>query len=1293
MRLTFFAFFAFFAASSFGQNDKISSIPSFQKVFSYNGFLKNTGQVRDLQNQKVNNILYSAQTDGKYFYLTDKGISFLFWKVKKNTKRVSSINISKKEVNDTSASVMYDLERTDIVLLHASILPENILSLGSNETSQFNFYQDKYSESGLGLKLSSELLIKNVYPGIDWRLFIKKNNAGNYFEYQFVVHPGANPNNIELKYSRNSQLTKSKTGGITAVTQMGLINQIKPTSYISENNKAVTSDFIIRKQITSFSIGSYDHSQTLIIDPDVFWGTFLTAISPSAYQCAVAGSDVRTDSVGNIFLQLSYKGTVPFPTLDPGNGAYYQDYQASPNGGMVIMKFTPGGVLVWSTFFSGVAQTVGIKMAIDNLGNVCTVGAFAGDRSTIPLLDNGGYFDTTRKKSFITKFDNFGRLKWCTFFTDFESGITDVTSDRNGNFYLTGWSGVYTFPTVNPGMGAYCVLNPQYGSARVFFISQFNSNNQLVWSTRIEGNDDDDLGTRVHVDNLGNIYIAGGGRSTNYPLVNAGGYFNSSGLVMLSKFNSNRQMVWSTYYSNSFPYKGIATDDSCNLYLVNGKMIAKFNPNTQIMWEKQIATNRLYFLKDIVYDRANQQFQVLGVMNDVEYDFPAQNTSCNGSFFFNGHPPSTYSIAVSPIFLTFNNDGVFSYLSLADWTQENYEYSEMAVDPYGNPIYLFNQNRNWGFTATPNPNLHNPGNGAYYDSSCATNGQSSFLLKLSPSVLNATIQVLAPNNCSCNGNVHVSIQCGATPFHYLWSRGDTSSSLLNVCQGSYWVKITDSTHLSKTIYFNVLPPPGSITSIIKNIIPENCNKANGRVSITSIIGGSSPYSYSIDGGPLVNSSVFTALDSGKHILRIRDVNGCQFYDTTLVGRISGPTKIFVKAVKSRCDRNDGKLIIDSVHGGVAPYIYTVNGQQSTTGIFQNLAPGTYTVLVSDTAGCSLPIQATILRFQRPSGVNLNISDDHCNSGIGSILVDSVIGGTAPYTFSLDSISFVNNTLINRLHAAQYTLYIRDSNGCVLNHPSVLLNNISGPGFSNYSVSNAICGRLQGTLKINSVQSGVAPYKYAIDSDSLISGTLFQNINPGVHTLRIKDSYSCLLRDTFSVTYIESTVFKLLPKDTTVCYDEIVHLNLQVRGSTVKNVSWNVPSQGNSITIKAARNQIVYVSAVDSEGCILKDTAYLNVKACNSPDKCVMIPNAFSPNYDQHNDNFGATVNGCRIKDFTFQVYNRYGELLFESTNSIKKWNGLYKNEMQPTGIYVFLCRYKGEDNIDQFKKGSFVLIR
>jgi gliding motility-associated-like protein len=106
---------------------------------------------------------------------------------------------------------------------------------------------------------------------------------------------------------------------------------------------------------------------------------------------------------------------------------------------------------------------------------------------------------------------------------------------------------------------------------------------------------------------------------------------------------------------------------------------------------------------------------------------------------------------------------------------------------------------------------------------------------------------------------------------------------------------------------------------------------------------------------------------------------------------------------------------------------------------------------------------------------------------------------------------------------------------------------------------------------------------------------------------------------------------------------------------------------------------------------VRDSIYISYKDCET---YVMVPNAFTPNNDGNNDEFGAK--GANLGSFRMYIYNRWGEQVFQSHDLNQGWDGRYAGLPCPNGIYVWIIRYTGISDADageQVKKGNVLLLR
>jgi gliding motility-associated-like protein len=116
----------------------------------------------------------------------------------------------------------------------------------------------------------------------------------------------------------------------------------------------------------------------------------------------------------------------------------------------------------------------------------------------------------------------------------------------------------------------------------------------------------------------------------------------------------------------------------------------------------------------------------------------------------------------------------------------------------------------------------------------------------------------------------------------------------------------------------------------------------------------------------------------------------------------------------------------------------------------------------------------------------------------------------------------------------------------------------------------------------------------------------------------------------------------------------------------------------------------HVSITTAEGCIVEDSITVNVVK-GDDGSGFLVPAAFTPNNDGKNDCFGVKYWG-EVKDFSMNIYNRWGELLFHADQPSQCWNGMYKGQLQPSDVYVYLIKGKTMCG-DIFRKGTVVLVK
>jgi gliding motility-associated-like protein len=138
-----------------------------------------------------------------------------------------------------------------------------------------------------------------------------------------------------------------------------------------------------------------------------------------------------------------------------------------------------------------------------------------------------------------------------------------------------------------------------------------------------------------------------------------------------------------------------------------------------------------------------------------------------------------------------------------------------------------------------------------------------------------------------------------------------------------------------------------------------------------------------------------------------------------------------------------------------------------------------------------------------------------------------------------------------------------------------------------------------------------------------------------------------------------------------------------------NVSSEMSPQNIYLQPDRETSFLVNYSVVDEWGC--EQTATKPIKIYSSCT--VFIPNAFTPGNDGRNDAF-RVLNAVKAENFELRIFNRWGQMLFQSKDWKKGWDGRLNGQLQPTGTYVWFVRYKDSRNNQLVeRKGSVVLIR
>jgi|GEM_PF-2394212 len=336
---------------------------------------------------------------------------------------------------------------------------------------------------------------KGVYPGIDMVYY----GDGNRLEYDFVVAPGADPNRIEISFAGIDALrVDPSTGDLIYSTPAGEIANRKPRVYQDVDGRRVEvagAYRLLSKTSAGFSLGDYDRSRPLTIDPVVVWATYLGGNDED-----VAFS-VATDSLGSVYVTGQTRST-NFPGTI-GNPAGSFD--------AFVAKFNSAGTaLSYSTFIGGTGTDQSFSIAVSSAGEAFIAGSTSsGNFPTTAGVIQGAFGG--QNDGFVAKLNPSGVLSLSTYIggstLDQANGIT---IDSGGNIFVVGTTTSVNFVTTN---GAF---DTQLTGLEDAFVMRLNSTaSQRLYSTFLGGGGGDE-GLKIALDPQGNAVVCGRTTSSSF---------------------------------------------------------------------------------------------------------------------------------------------------------------------------------------------------------------------------------------------------------------------------------------------------------------------------------------------------------------------------------------------------------------------------------------------------------------------------------------------------------------------------------------------------------------------------------------------------------------------------------------------------------------------------------------------------------------------------------------------------------------------------------------------------------
>jgi hypothetical protein len=373
-------------------------------------------------------------------------------------------------------------------------------------------------------------------------------------------------------------------------------------------------------------------------------------------------------------------------------------------------------------------------------------------------------------------------------------------------------------------------------------------------------------------------------------------------------------------------------------------------------------------------------------------------------------------------------------------------------------------------------------------------------------VVNASATAQTSNGIN-DGTATANPTGGTSGYAYLWSNSATNQTINDLAPGNYTVTVTDQNGCTavQTVTVNSFNCALSASISGTNV---TCFAANNGTAEISLIGAADPVLYEWSNGAATQS--VSGLTPGLYTVNVTDANNCP---ASLNINIAEPAELHANATsthESAAGANDGTATANPT-GGTSGYTYLwSNGDVTQT--VNNLAPGSYTVSVTDQNGCTAVQTVAVNSFNCAIAVEPTVSNVTCAGANNGSVALALNGGTAPFDYVWSNGGTAAS--ISNLSGGTYTATVTDANDCQV----IVSSTVNEPApYSDWTVetTSPVCvNEATGTATV-SISGGTGPYNF-VWSNGQTSNTA-ANLTAGNYTVSVTDQNGCQSNTSVSIT--------------------------------------------------------------------------------------------------------------------------------------------------------------------------------
>lgn len=493
----------------------------------------------------------------------------------------------------------------------------------------------------------------------------------------------------------------------------------------------------------------------------------------------------------------------------------------------------------------------------------------------------------------------------------------------------------------------------------------------------------------------------------------------------------------------------------------------------------------------------------------------------------------------------------------------------------------------------------------------------------------------------------------------------------------------------------------SITIIPLTITPDiampTCNGGqDGSITLT-VSGGDTPYLYNWGSG-FQASNVLPNLPVGTYNVSVQDANGCYGGASIDVNELELLLNPGTEAIEppSCFGSTDGSITV-VVANGLPPYTYNWGSGPSSNNVLSGIGAGTYTVTVQDANLCD-GFFTFLVTDPPPLTLGLDTLDISCFGAADGEALAIAGGGTPGYTYLWSDGQI--DSLAQGLTEGQYTITVTDANGCQITG-GVFIQEPPQLFVDLVNLENVRCfGDSTGYLSV--IGSGGTPdYTYSVDGFLFQADTAFYDLLAGTYITTVRDARGCLAYDTATIIQPEQLIVYAGPDVTiNLGFDTQLQAIVVNPPNRPGDFLWS-PSEtlspsadiSNPIAMPLVTTTYI-VTVTDETGCTATDALTVTVIKYRP----IYIPNVFSPNTDGINDFFTAYGNIAASEIALLRVFDRWGELIFETENiplnvELFGWDGRFRGKDLLPDVFAFYMEILFIDGEKILYKGDIQIVK